>query len=589
MEKIVGKVIFIVLTVMTGFVFSSDSLVILRMQDMNHEPLKQVKCQAPFILQVELRNIEGYTDSYLMQHITGIENFKVSQSTTSSNVSIDNGKKTTKTFYNFVLRADQKGNFTVGPFVLKDKSGRHIKSNRLIVPSGDELVFSDKSQKDKYFFTISLNKNKAYIGERLSVNIKFYDRLYVDDLHLQLPDFTDFYMIESQSNPKKSSTVISGEEYSVTEWNFGLYPTQLGQIVVQDLYAVFCMPESESNVRFAGAFDFFRSLQKSQQFLTIKPVEITVLPLPEEKGMEDVKAVGDFTKYSIGVNQMSVAAGSGIVFTMELAGKGNFEMINLIPEKLPEGFRYYDAHNSKINGRQKYKRSEFVIQVDTPGSYHIEPQRIDFFNPTTQEYVTLYSNPLEITITPNLNLNDSKNQFDFSSFESVDTVEEFAGKSLDDFCLVTKGSIASVQEIMIPLSWYKNILRLLLLFWVLSVFYFFIFKKYFLSHAACQRFIIFYKANKAFRDAQKHKNLYKLYQVFSDLFASLLCCTPGSLNDFMILEYLAQHDFTSQEIEAWKNFYNKILKTSFSLHAQSDENDLFVESLQWLKQLKERS
>ena len=92
------SIAFICFIIVSGNVFASESSIVLRMQDMNHKPISQAMCKAPFILQVELKNLDGYTDIHLMQYIAGIENFKTSRSMSSHNVSIDNGKKQQKCF-----------------------------------------------------------------------------------------------------------------------------------------------------------------------------------------------------------------------------------------------------------------------------------------------------------------------------------------------------------------------------------------------------------------------------------------------------------------------------------------------------------
>ncbi|MBV8661340.1 MAG: hypothetical protein JO129_04315, partial [Candidatus Dependentiae bacterium] len=83
MEKNAGKItiwfnfmnrsiVSIFLLMASNFIFASESSIVLRMQDMNHKPIDQAMCKAPFILQVELKNLDGYTDAHVIQHTTGI-------------------------------------------------------------------------------------------------------------------------------------------------------------------------------------------------------------------------------------------------------------------------------------------------------------------------------------------------------------------------------------------------------------------------------------------------------------------------------------------------------------------------------------
>ena len=587
MEKKVGKIIISVFLLLLCNVFvASESSIILSMQDMNHKPITQAMCKAPFILQVELKNLDGYTDVHLMQYISGIDNFKSSRSMTSHNASMHNGKKIVKTFYNFVLRADKKGKFTLGPLILNDKIGEQIKSNRLIVPVGDEVVASEKNAKETYFMTMSLNKKQVYVGEKLTLSIKFYDRLFVEDLHLQFPDFKSLYFVKNKNKINKSTVVIEEEEYSVTEWVFDMYPTQDGPLIIQDIHAAFFAPELESKFKFGGAFDFFRSLHKSQQHIAPEAIGIDVLPLPHHK--DQITAVGQISKFVVTMNQNTAPVGQGIVLSVELFGDANFEMMPSPQLVLPEGFQYYDSNMVTIDEQRKYKRCEFIVQATIPGTYSIESQSLTYFDPIAKAYKTIKSNKLDdIIISPAA---QSMQKSETALADDIFEDNEFGPKELKDFSVMQQGFVGVSNEKMIPIAWFTYLLLLLFLIWIALIGYRISLKEYLINHAGLKNYRIFFQARKAYTIAVQRQEVYRLYPIFMQMFNQLLEKNNfGQSRDAAILNYLADKNFSDEQVQSWKNFYAQILQVSFSSKNQIEQQLLFEQAVAWIQLLKEKA
>ena len=596
MEKMVGNVInriAVFILLVSNYIIASDSAIILSMQDMNHKPISQAMCQSPFMLQVELKNIDGYTDVHLMQYITGIENFKSSRSMTSHNVSIDNGKKTVKTFYNFVLRADKKGKFTLGPLSLKNTTGNSVRSNRLIISVGDEQILSEKDSKEKYFMTMAVNKKQVYVGEKITLSVKFYDRLFVDDLHLQFPEFENLYIVKNKNKISKNMVVLDDEEYSVTEWLFDMYATHPGALIIQDIHAAFFAPELESKFKFGGSFDFFRSLHKSQQHVTSQPIKIDVVPLPAHKDFHNVQAVGQFSKFNVVMKQNSVQAGQGIVAAVELFGNANFETMEPITLSLPEHFNYYDSNTVTIDEKRTCKHCEFIVQASTAGRYQIEKQSLVYFDPIDAQYKTIYSNSIgDVTITPAVQLPQSSRL----SENDIDAIEktESTPKELQDFYIIEKGSVHERMNFAIPLGLFQNLLLLLLWMWLLLAVYQSWLKQYFLNNKFLNNYIIFSRAKKSCNLAFQRRETYKLYPIFMQLFTKLTGVHVGQLHHAVILQYLIDKNFSREHIASWEKFYEQILQASFASQDMMQQQVLFQQTLfkqaeQWIKILKEKA
>jgi hypothetical protein len=582
MEKKVGNLLLFLLLA-SKILFASDAAIILRMQDMNHKPIDQAMCQAPFILQIELVNLEGYSDSRIVRDLNGLDNFKTSKAMTKSHaVSIDNGKKITKVLYDFVLRSDKKGTFTVGPLYLNDQYGKSIKSNRLIIPVADEVVSSSTNQAEKYFLKISFDKQQAYVGEKIKLKIQFYDRLFVDDLHLKFPDFQNIYIVKNQKNVKKSMMIIENQEYSVTEWTFDIYATQAGAMIMQDITAAFFAPELSNRFTFGGAFDFFRSLHKAEQYIVANPIKIDILPLPKNKDFPHIHAVGQFSKFEISVQQNQAQVGQGITLTTDLFGDGNFEIMDKISLALPENFNYYDSNIIVINEQRNHKHCEFIVQANKDGEYQIQPQNLLYFDPVEGVYKKLESNTLDITILPCATPIHTADIAD----EALHDTDEPVVKELHDFKVMSNNRLHAVSKIMIPQNLFYHILFMLVLLWILLFLYRARLFHYIIESKKIMKWRIFLQAYKKCKRAQTQKDFVVLHDLFTQLFAQLLQRHVGQLHDADMINYLIDRNFSLQQIDEWKLFYHKILQASFSTQQKDQQSQLFDQAFVWISLLK---
>ncbi len=162
-------------------------------------------------------------------------------------------------------------------------------------------------------------------------------------------------------------------------------------------------------------------------------------------------------------------------------------------------------------------------------------------------------------------------------------------KKLKDFSIVQKGSVHKPLQIIIPLNLYQQFLWLLFFIWFLLGIYRGIVQKYFFHHPAWNKFIIFVQVKKRYDHAQSKKATEQLHAIFIQLFSGLMQVNTGQLHKTVIVEYLAEKDFSLHDIQMWNEFYEQILKSSFSSHIQEPQQDLFEQALQWIQQLKEKA
>ena len=290
----------------------------------------------------------------------------------------------------------------------------------------DELVKPGENVTDKikknFFIKVDVSKTNCYLGEPIVATYKLYARLRSDSRvtrHPSLNGFSVYDMIDP-ADDRVSVEKFNGKNYSVhIIRKTQLIPLQAGDIVLDPV-------ELDNNIYFikadanavkspgsglGGLLDrLFEPEVTGTPFtqhivLESKPLTIHVKPLPEAGKPADFNgAVG---KYSIqaSINTNTVDTGDAAVLTVLVKGSGNLPVINAPAVFWPAGMESYDV-SSKENidkataplGGSKTFSYNFIC--NHTGQYELPPVTLSYFDPATQMYKTVESNPLHITANP---------------------------------------------------------------------------------------------------------------------------------------------------------------------------------------------
>ena len=565
---------------------ASDDSIVLSMQDIHNKSIRQAMIQSPFILQLELNNNDLIDKD--IKYISGMDSFKHSPAMRHSHTSTYNGKTVYKIIYRFVLQTDKKGTYTVGPFSLKDKTGKFIKSNRLIITVADTIIASDQADAIKFMIQSKLDQKNVYIGEKTTLYVEFFDRIFVDKLTIELPEFENLQILSVVQDEATMMQHIHGYDYAVTKWAINFYPKYSGLLTIDDIKVTFLDQRLENTSRSKGVFRRFGSMMKVEREQLVNPVQLSVSDLPKKEGFQDVIAVGQLSKLVISVNKKSLEEGQGFILTTELFGNGNFEMMHSIPLTLPYSFQSYDANTTEIDTARTCKHSEFIVQAQEQGSFYIVPQKLNYFDPTDKMYKTLQSNSIDIVVTANPHMQKNKDH------ESLLLVEDNKSQEIDDknnvenYKILDSKLISLSSPRMFPVQWYTLLLLFLFCILLMMMAYRYGLEKYIFPHERWQHFIIFLQAKKACKLAARKNNSELMYKVFIDLFIALKISSAGTLYEEQIEQYFRNKNFSEEQIMQWRYFYSRLLQASFAQYDQSDKAVLFQESLVWLQQLKEK-
>jgi len=582
MEKKVGKFIVICALLFSSIVQAAHSSIVLSIQGMDGKPIKQAMVHSQFILQVSVNNIDVRQD---ISYVHGMDRFSYALADHSSNISIYNGQTISKFIYKFVMRADDKGTYSVGPLSLTDKHKRTFDSNTLSIKVDDQVIVSHNNpQAEKSIVMSSVDKKTMYVGEKVILNVDFLDSTGIDQYSLIIPDFEKLIVTDVQQKPVQSIQHANGQEYADTQWAISLYPKSIGFAIVEGFKIRYV--DSQVNNNFFGRAFFaggFASLMNFEQELYIHPIGLQVLDLPKEAGFENVVAVGNFSEITITVNKNSMVQGQGLVLIAKIVGDGNFEMIESLPLLLPDGCAYYDSGSPQLDTKRTHKNFEYIIQAQAAGQYHIPAQQFHYFDPVDRQYKTIQSNSIDVVVTENpieQKINDQQ-LLDEQSDEN-DTEH-----SIMDYAILEQGSLRVKSFIVVPFLWYLRLLYFLYFILFFMMVYRYGIQKYIVENQKIRRMFIFFQAQRSCYRAMKNNDVIALYSMFMNLFIQLKVFSAGRIHHEMIEQYLKNKGFSDVLITQWKQFYHKISQASFTRYNKKNNDQLFQEALVWLQRLKE--
>ncbi len=287
-----------------------------------------------------------------------------------------------------------------------------------ILKKGDNI--NEKVQKN-LFIKLDVSKTSCFVGEPIIASYKLYTRLRSESTITDAPSFNGFSVSDLQLNDNNSSSVekYNGRGYNVyTLRKVQLYPLQPGTVtldpVVADNKVTFLKAEYAGSQKGDMFFDMMQNFADAtspedavvQQHVILKskPVEITVKPLPEENKPTDFKgAVGSFTINS-SVQKNNITTDDAGNLKVVIGGIGNIQLINAPKINWPDGIDGYDAKvNDEIDKfsipMKGNKTFVFPFTVSKAGSYTIPTFSFSFFDPASQTYKTLQTQPLIVSVT----------------------------------------------------------------------------------------------------------------------------------------------------------------------------------------------
>ena len=347
-----------------------------------------------------------------------IEDFEVYSSGRSTSFSFVNGKVSSSVIYNYTMVPKKEGQFYIGAVTLKYQGQTYqtqpikivVKAGRALtrkIPSGGEIKGEALAGGGELFLQSKLDKKEAFVGEQITLNLKFYTSVrLLDQPQLTSPSYTGFW-VEELSPQKQYYQVIEGKRYLVHEIKKALFATASGEFTVEP-FELRVTVEGRRRRRDPFSIfddDFFGFARGREVRLKSDPLSVKILALPEIGELPNFAgAVGSF-KISLSADTTTVEANQPITMRIKVSGVGNIKTIG--SPKFPElpDFRHYSSGSSEnVNNRSNRisgsKIFEEVFIPKSPGKFSFPAIKYTFFNPETRAYETVATRPFVVTSLP---------------------------------------------------------------------------------------------------------------------------------------------------------------------------------------------
>lgn len=335
-------------------------------------------------------------------------------------------KTTSTTTYIYLVVPQFESEFTIPPFEI-EIDGRQFRTQplRLTVSGTAQVPTSPTlprapgaqpmpqpgepdSEAVQYFGELVLSKKKAYVGEVIPAELRFYFSQRIGGQISERPAFGgEGFTVQRFSDSSRLEQVVDGEPYMVFTFKTAVTPAKSGKIEIPPaklearLQLPGSVPPGMADIfgNFGGMLPPGMFTETQDVAVETKPVTIDVLPLPKEGQPEDFSgAIGRFTMEG-SVSPKKAEPGEPVTLSAKVSGQGNLEAMG--PPSLvdDEGWRSYPPTDKLSEtdaiGFSGDKTFEFPIVARTPQT-QTPGLRFSYFDPVAGRYETLTVDPLAV-------------------------------------------------------------------------------------------------------------------------------------------------------------------------------------------------
>jgi hypothetical protein len=577
MGKIVGNIV--VILIITFFITHVYAGIRLEMRSADGVAHNNAVVGQPFLIEAIIDGVQG---SIQAPHIEGLDKFVARR--TGMYMSSINGVSTTK--YTYQVRIDQPGTYTIGPAKLSYKQ-QELVSNSITAHIGNNSSSHiikgppKNSKKDqlKAFLRLIVDTDHVVVGQRINMTLRFY----YQDPSIALANIGQPDIIGFDSKPAEKPTGgtidIKGIHYKYAEWKWEIYPQKAGEFVIPAYSADYDIPLKNNHM--LGSFFMFMNARADRKRVYSNAVKITVDPLPHYH--RPVQAVGTFESLYAHITPPVAKEGEGMVFILELTGNGNMHAIEIPTLELPSTLKYYDSNTTIINGQNNdecaKKRFEFIVQGMECGDWQIPEQLFVYYDIERQDFVTLRTSSLSVSIQP-------------SPLKTIKTYYH------DDISKNNHDNIKTIAPLNVKGPWYPTSERTIIpwmLFYcmiclpMMCVMYpaLYNWTMRFEYMRRRQRKKACKYTRRRIQTCMRLKEHTLIYTIFIDLFAYLTHQSASSLSRDNIEQYLGKLGFSEYDIQEWRIFFNDSMHIAYSKSYNYTEHELYRTAIQWLERIEQ--
>jgi hypothetical protein len=352
--------------------------------------------------------LHGAQQAVVTPRIKGLEPFRVEQGGTSSRIEIVNGQVRAAVEYTYFLTPLKPGNYAIGPAEMAIDG--NTLTSRSVELKVQDAPKADRSSQGPLFLQGTLSSAEAYLDEQVVYILKLYRQVRVADLSLELPEMEKMTW-KQLGQPQEYQSTHQESAYQVLEIRYALAGSKEGQYEIPPLklHLNAFIPQRRAP---RGPFDdsFFKfpffSFEGSQaKTLKTDPLKLTIKALPQAGRPADFSGLVGTFRMETKIEPKSLAAGESCTLSVAVSGRGNVHRIPDLKAPTLEAFKVYADQPALTvetgpEGLTGSKTMKWALVPERQGAHQIPPLTLSYFDPSSQRYRVLRSEPLTLTVLP---------------------------------------------------------------------------------------------------------------------------------------------------------------------------------------------
>ncbi|MEE2612665.1 MAG: BatD family protein [Acidobacteriota bacterium] len=333
---------------------------------------------------------------------------------TSTSMQIVNGRTSLSLTFQHRFQATAEGTFEIGPVTVR-AGGRDLRTEPLTIRITDGPAPTSRAgppradgtvAPEDLFITATASKPRVYVNEPVIVEYRIFTRVNVDSYNItQQPGTTGFWVEELEDPQARVEQVVrDGLQYtSAVVRRVALFPTGAGTKTLAPLTLETQVRVQRRSRSLFG--DPFGGLFGSRVPVVVgsNPVEIEVLPLPEEGRPDAFTGLVGRLEVSASIDRTDAETNDALTYRLEVSGTGN---IRTLPEPelgFPSDVEVYPPDVSERvdpteDGVRGSKIFEYVIVPRAPGQVTIPAVKLAYFDVDAGTYAAAASDPITLTV-----------------------------------------------------------------------------------------------------------------------------------------------------------------------------------------------
>jgi hypothetical protein len=330
--------------------------------------------------------------------LSQLQDFVVVSSSTSTQVSIVNGKMTSQGVFIYRLQPLKEGKLVIAPISV-NISGQLYQTDPIEIevfaagitpsnPNAPETGQPNTLRGQDFFVEAEIDNPTPYLGQQIIYIFRIYQAINFPPGQPDYtpPAFTDFWSSEILTQPHYN-TRANERDYLVTEILTALFPANLGSITIEPASLVIPGGLLNPDIR-----------------LETNPVTIDVRPLPEGAPEDFSGAVGQFD-ISASLSEFESKINEPLTLVVKVEGTGNIQTLG--EPKLPDmpHWRFFESQISTstetsdgvLRGSRTFER---LVVPGQSGEQLFPPIVFSYYDPAVEAYQTISTDPIPVTILP---------------------------------------------------------------------------------------------------------------------------------------------------------------------------------------------